>query len=86
MYIPDFLLIQRNDKGEIYKVIIIETKGEGFAPKFAERKHFMETAFLEKNNTKFGYQRFDFLYIEDTLTQEQREQKTLQAINYFFNE
>ncbi len=86
IYIPDFLLIQRNVKGDIHKVIIIETKGEGFAPKFAERRHFMETAFLEKNNTKFGYQRFDFLYIEDTLTQEQREQKTLLAINHFFNE
>lgn len=86
IYIPDFLLIQRDAKGDIHKVIIIETKGEGFAPKFAERKHFMETAFLEKNNTKFGYRRFDFLYIEDTLTWEQREQTTLQAINSFFND
>ena len=37
------------------------------------------------NNDKFGYQRFDFLYLEDTITPEQRRQKTLAAIKNFFN-
>ena len=38
-----------------------------------------------RNNEKFGYKRFHFLYLEDTLTQEQRRQKTLDAIKDFFN-
>ncbi|MGN1239680.1 MAG: DEAD/DEAH box helicase family protein [Paludibacteraceae bacterium] len=86
MYVPDFLIIQRDAEGKIHKVSIVETKGEGFAPKFAERKQFMETAFLQKNNDKFGYKRFDFLYLEDTITPEQRTAKTAEAIHNFFNE
>ena len=33
----------------------------------------------------FGYKRFEFLYLEDTLTADERRQKTLEAINNFFN-
>ena len=84
-YVPDFLLLSRNAENQIDKVIIIETKGEGYAAKFADRRKFMETEFVKKNNEKFGYQRFEFLYLEDTLTNEQRMQKTLQAMNDFFN-
>lgn len=84
-YVPDFLLLSRNEANEIDKVIIIETKGEGFAPAFADKKAFMETEFIRKNNEKFGYKRFDFLYLEDTLTAEQRRQKTVEAIHQFFN-
>lgn len=65
-YYPDFLLIQRNTEGsKIYKVLIIETKGEGFARNFEEKKLFMETEFLTRNNAEFKYNRFDFLYIQD---------------------
>ena len=84
-YVPDFLLLNRDAEGKIDRVIIIETKGEGFAAKFADRRRFMETEFVRKNNEKFGYRRFDFLYLEDTLNSEQRRQKTLAAINDFFN-
>lgn len=84
-YVPDFLLLSRNAENQIDKVIIIETKGEGYAAKFADRRKFMETEFVKKNNEKFGYRRFEFLYLEDTLTNEQRMQKTLQAMNDFFN-
>lgn len=84
-YVPDFLLLSRKENNEIDKIIIIETKGEGFAAKFAERREFMETEFVRKNNEQFGYKRFDFLYLEDTLSAEQRRQKTLEAINDFFN-
>ena len=84
-YVPDFLLLNRNGQGEIDKIIIIETKGEYFAPKFKDRKEFMETEWIKKNNDKFGYQRFEFLYLEDTLSQEQRMQITLHAIKNFFN-
>jgi FMN-dependent NADH-azoreductase len=83
--VPDFLLLSRNEENQIDKVIIIETKGEGYAAKFKERKDFMEKEWIEKNNEKFGYKRFQFLYLEDTLTQEQRRQKTFEAIKEFFN-
>lgn len=82
-YVPDFLLISRNADREIHKVIIIETKGEGFAAKFTEKKEFMKT-FIQKNNEKFGYPRFDFLYLEETLSKEERERRTLEAIETFF--
>ena len=84
-YVPDFLLLSRKENNEIDKIIIIETKGEGYAAKFAERREFMETEFVRKNNEQFGYKRFNFLYLEDTLSAEQRRQKTLVAINDFFN-
>ena len=83
-YVPDFLLLSRNEQKQIDKVIIIETKGEGFAAKFKDRLDFM-SEFVKKNNDKFGYQRFDFLYLEDTITPEQRRQKTFAAIKNFFN-
>lgn len=83
-YVPDFLLLSRNEQKQIDKVIIIETKGEGFAAKFKDRLDFM-SEFVKKNNDKFGYQRFDFLYLEDTNNPEQRRQKTLAAIKNFFN-
>ena len=83
-YVPDFLLLSRNEQKQIDKVIIIETKGEGFAAKFKDRLDFM-SEFVKKNNDKFGYQRFDFLYLGDTNNPEQRRQKTLAAIKNFFN-
>lgn len=84
-YVPDFLLLKRKDNGSIQQIIIIETKGEGYAAKFADRRQFMETEFIHKNNKCFGYERFRFLYLEDTLTKEEREKKTIKAIKEFFN-
>gem|GEM_PF-68002 len=84
-YVPDFLLLSRNKDKQIDKVIIIETKGEGFAAKFKDRKEFMESEWVKKNNEKYGYKRFEFLYLEDTLTSKQRIEKTLQSIKNFFN-
>ena len=84
-YVPDFLLLKRNEDGSIHRIIIIETKGEGFAAKFADRRQFMETEFIHKNNDCFVYERFRFLYLEDTLTKEEREKKTIKAIKDFFN-
>lgn len=85
MYTPDFLIIKRKD-GKIHKAIIVETKGEGFEAKFADKKTFMESAFLQKNNEKFGYARFDFLYLPDTLTDSERMNRTHNKICEFFGE
>lgn len=84
-YVPDFLLLSRKDDGTIHRIIIIETKGEGFAAKFADRKRFIETEFIRKNNERFGYNRFSFLYLEDTISKEEREIQTITAIKEFFN-
>ena len=84
-YVPDFLMLQRDDSGKIHKVLIIETKGEGYAAKFVPRREFMEQEFLRLNNEKFGYQRFDFLYIEDTMTPDEQTVKTINRIKQFFN-
>lgn len=65
-YTPDFLIIQRKD-GAIYRVLIVETKGSGFADQeaFKLRRKFVENGFLKMNNEKFGYKKFDYLYLTD---------------------
>lgn len=82
-YYPDFILLTRNEDNSINKIVIVETKGEGYAGNFAERKHFMEDMFVKLNNEKFGNDRFEFLYIEDTLSKDERLQKTINKINSF---
>ncbi len=82
-YYPDFIMLTRNPDNSINKIVIVETKGEGFAGKFEPRKHFMDEVFIKLNNEKFGRERFAFLYIEDTLDKEQRLQKTINKINTF---
>ncbi|MEI6708885.1 MAG: hypothetical protein WCK96_17315 [Methylococcales bacterium] len=85
-YTPDFLMIRRDDKNKIHKVLIIETKGGVYAEKFKSRKTFMETEFLPVNNEKYGYARFDFLYLEDSQKIEANTAKLNAKINQFFNE
>jgi type III restriction enzyme len=66
-YTTDFLIIKRKEDKSIHKVLMIESKGTGFKndPAFLKKKAFVETEFLKQNNEKFGYDRFDFLYLED---------------------
>ena len=85
LYTPDFLIIQRKG-GKIYKAIIIETKGEAYDAKFKDKREFMENIFTAENNKKFGYSRFDYLYIEDRLSQSERINKTIDKIKNFFTE
>ena len=46
----------------------------------------METEFLRLNNEAFGYERFGYLYLEDSLPQEERRAVTRKAICTFFEE
>lgn len=82
-YYPDFIMLTRNSDNTINKIVIVETKGEGFAGKFSPRRQFMDDVFIKLNNDKFGRERFQFLYIEDTLDKEVRLQKTINKINSF---
>jgi hypothetical protein len=85
MYTPDFLILQRRD-GKIYKAIIAETKGKIYAhePTFKDKRAFMETEFVRQNNTAFGYERFEYLYLEDTLPEGERIRMTHEKICKFF--
>ena len=87
MYTPDFLILKRKD-GKIYKAIIVETKGAIYAndPMFREKRFFMEREFVRQNNAKFQYQRFDYLYLEDSWPEEERIRMTHEKICAFFRE
>ena len=87
-YTTDFLMIKRTSENKIYKALIIETKGEGYANdrSFIRKKNFVETEFLKQNNKKFGYQKFDFLYLKDSENINNNLGKLNDKINTFFNE
>ena len=87
-YTPDFLILQRKD-GVIHKVLIAETKGKIYAsdPKFKDKRTFMETEFLRQNNAAFGYERFEYLYLEDSMPERERLVLTQRKISdYGFSE
>jgi hypothetical protein len=87
IYTPDFLIIKRKD-GNIHKAIIVETKGDIYKnePTFKDKRTFMETEFAKKNNDAFGYDRFDYLYLEDSLPDNDRIILTHKRIKEFFKE
>lgn len=84
-YFPDFLLLQRKDDA-IRKVMIIETKGAYLAGKFKLRRKFLDETFVPQNSEHFGYQRFSFLYLEDSLPQQERKIRLVEAIKTYFND
>lgn len=65
-YTPDFLVIKRDGEA-IAKILIVETKGEGYVSQevFIKKMAFTKERFIPLNNDKFGYKRFDYLYIQD---------------------
>jgi len=67
-YTTDFLVIQRDEANKIHKILMLETKGEGYAndEHFKAKKAFVNGEFITSNNKAFGYKRFDFLYLEDS--------------------
>ena len=87
MYTPDFLILKRKD-GKIYKAIIVETKGAIYAndPMFREKRFFMEREFVRQNNAKFQYQRYDYLYLEDSWLEAERIRMTHERICALFRE
>lgn len=87
MYTPDFLVLQRKDS-KIHKAIIVETKGGIYAndPAFKDKRTFMEMEFSRYNNQAFGYARFEYLYLEDTLPEAERIRQTYEKICGFFEE
>jgi hypothetical protein len=85
IYTPDFLIIQRKD-GKIHKAIIVETKGSLYAQDrtFQQKREFMEKHFIGQNNDRFDYRRFEYLYLEDSMTEKERISTAHTAICNFF--
>jgi type III restriction enzyme len=87
-YTTDFLIVKRTAKDKIHKALLIETKGSVYAEDkvFQKKKSYVETEFLKLNKEKFGYQRFDFLYLEDSKDIAANITKLNNKINQFFND
>ena len=87
LYTPDFLIIKRKDDA-IAKVLIVETKGSGYAEQttFKLRKKFMETEFLQMNNDKFGYKKFEYLFLQDDAKFDDNLAKLNETIVEFFKD
>lgn len=85
-YTTDFLIIQRKEREAIHRVLMVETKGRGFAndTEFKKKREYVTSEFLRMNNEKFGYARFDFLYIEDSATPEANLIAISQRMEQFF--
>ncbi len=66
----------------------LETKGEIYAkdPTFQKKRAFMANIFCNENNERYKYKRFDYLYLEDTLTEEERLVEAIKTIKTFFVE
>lgn len=65
IYTPDFIILQRQDK-KIHKILIIEGKGAHLQESFKDKRAFMQD-FIKENNQKFGYDKFDYLYLQDDI-------------------
>ena len=50
------------------------------------KKEFMENDFIPQNNKEFGYNRFDFLYLQDDMDENDLITMTSDKIKNFFKE
>ncbi|MCI8273162.1 MAG: DEAD/DEAH box helicase family protein [Clostridia bacterium] len=88
LYTPDFLILRRDEDNKIDKVLIVETKGKGYSKQqdFIDRRNYVEREFIKFNNKKFGYNKFDYLYIEDTLSEKEMLSKVNDKLTVFLKE
>lgn len=86
-YTPDFLLVERRD-GQIYRALIIETKGKGYAEQseFVARRDWVENEWLQLNNQRFGYQRFQYLFLSDAESMDANMVKLCDVVASFFDD
>jgi type III restriction enzyme len=87
-YTTDFLILKRQKDKTINKILMVETKGTLYAndETFKKKKSYIENDFLQLNKNKFGYQRFDFIYLEDSQDLDTNTKKLNQKITQFFSE
>lgn len=84
-YTPDFLILQRTANNAIGKILIIETKGGIYSTDFKRKRRFMEEDFVRENETKYGFRRFEFLYLEDSDPLSNNIAQLEKTIKNFFN-
>lgn len=87
LYTPDFLIINRKGN-KIDKMLIVETKGRGYKNQqgFIDRRNYIEKEFIPFNNKKMGYRKFDYLYVEDSLSEKEIISLVNDKIFEFFKE
>ncbi len=83
-YVPDFLILKRNDNGKITKVIIAETKGTPYEDAFKQKKYFMDK-FISINRDANNETQFDFLYLPEHLEEAELYEETRNRIESFLN-
>jgi type III restriction enzyme len=79
-YTPDYLIIKRNQKSKIDKILIVEIKGGVFAGDYENTKTYMEGRFIEDNPN------YQYLYLEDSDTLERSLFKLNNKIQEYFGE
>lgn len=82
-YTPDFLILSRDQANKIEKVLIVETKGSIYAEnrQFQKKKDFAqdrEHGFLSLNPN------MEYLYLEDTMTENEIQAAVTSAVEGFF--
>ena len=84
-YTPDFIVLRREDES-IARAMIIETKGSLYAGDrtFNLKRRFIEEDFIPQNNARFGYEKFDYLYIQDDLSDGETVKLIQNEIESFF--
>lgn len=82
-YYPDFIILKRNSEKQIDKVLLVETKGTPYEEAFKPKKEFMDKFKAINNASEFT--RFEFLYIPESLSDDEKEDVTNQKIRNFFD-
>lgn len=78
---PTFVLLRRTaDGSDIDRMLMIENQQADHT----DREEFVKTDFIGRDTAHWGRQRFDFLYLENSLDDTDRQEETLDAIHHFF--
>lgn len=83
-YVPDFLILKRDESGKIHRVIIAETKGSPYEEAFRPKKEFMDK-FISINRDADNETQFDFLYLPERLEEAQLYEETKNRIEKILN-
>lgn len=85
VYVPDFVVLRKNDDGTVDRILIVETKGAHLRERFADRRKFMEQVFTQKNSDAFHCEKFRFLYLEDSESEADRTRRTIDELRNYFD-
>ena len=86
-YTTDFLIVKRDSKNKLQKLMMVETKGNIYShsPDFQDRKQFVDQEFVKQNNKKFSYEKFCFLYLPAEFNVGHNAQEVVKKAKEFFS-